>query len=326
MEEKIENRILDENYKVQLAAPEEIGMLREDICSKTEYEEYLKSLLKKPLTGKKVALDIGNGALYQMAQRVIESFGAEVHVVHDDPNGKNINNNCGSTNPEIIQKLVLDTKSDLGFAFDGDADRIIAVDDQGRFVDGDHILAICSSYLKEKGQLENNTVVGTIMTNIGLDRYLNSIGVEIVKTKVGDRYVLEEMREKGYVIGGEQSGHIIFSHYNTTGDGLATGIHLLEVMEESGKTMSELNDLMISYPQVLVNAKVAREKKHAYLDNVIIQKEIEKVEAEFSGNGRVVIRPSGTENLVRVMIEGDDQEKLDLYAHELANLIERELQ
>lgn len=325
VEERIEERILDKDYQVDLVAPEEIGMVRQDICSTGEYEDYLKGLLKGSLEGKKVALDLGNGALYEIAERVISSFGAEVVAINNQPTGKNINDKCGSTDPEKIQELVLETKADMGLSFDGDADRIIAVDEKGRIIDGDHILAICASFLKDKGLLDNNTVVGTIMTNIGLDRYLDSIGVGLVKTKVGDRYVLEEMLDKGYVIGGEQSGHIIFSHYNTTGDGLATGIHLMEVMLESGKTMSQLNDLMISYPQVLVNAKVARDKKEAYLDHPLIQEEIKKVEAEFKGNGRVVIRPSGTENLVRVMIEGDDQEKLDTYAHELAALIEREL-
>lgn len=326
IEEEIEKHILDQTYQPKVSKPEEVGMLRPDICSKEEYEDYLKGLLEVSLEGLKVALDIGNGALNKMAEKVLKEFGAEVFLIHDNPNGKNINHDCGSTNPKKIQDLVLEKKADIGFSFDGDADRIIAVDDRGRIVDGDHILAICAMYLKEKNELTNNTVVGTIMTNIGLDQYLESIDVNLVKTKVGDRYVLEEMRAKDYVLGGEQSGHIIFSHYNTTGDGLATGIHLLEVMKSLGKTMGELNDLMVSYPQVLVNAKVHRDKKTAYLNHEKIQSAIEKVEKEFSGNGRVVIRPSGTEPLVRVMIEGDDQEKLDRYARELADLIEKELQ
>lgn len=326
IEEEIEKHILDRNYCPRLSRPEEVGVLRRDICSKEEYEDYLRGLLDVSLKGVKVALDIGNGALHQIAERVLRGLGAEVFVIHDNPDGKNINHNCGSTNPEKIQKLVVEKKADIGFSFDGDADRIIAVDERGRIIDGDHILAICATYLKEKKQLVHNTVVGTVMTNIGLDRYLDSIGVDLVKTKVGDRYVLEEMKDKNYVLGGEQSGHIIFSRYNTTGDGLATGIHLLEVMKVMSKTMGELNDLMVSYPQVLINAKVHRSKKMAYLEHEEIQSAIERVEKEFSGNGRVVIRPSGTEPLVRVMIEGDDQDKLNRYARELVDLIERELQ
>ena len=219
-----------------------------------------------------------------------------------------------------------ETSARVGFSFDGDADRIIAVDEKGEILDGDHILAICAKSLKAKGELDNDTVVGTVMTNIGLDRFLKQEGIALVKTKVGDRYVLEEMLEKGYVLGGEQSGHIIFSRYNTTGDGLATGLHLLEVMAETNKPMSELNALMTSYPQVLVNAKVAKEKKHAYIDHDGIQEKIRALEEKFQDEGRVVIRPSGTEPLVRVMIEGKDQAVLEAEAKELARYIEEVLQ
>jgi len=195
-------------------------------------------------------------------------------------------------------------------SFDGDGDRIIAVDEKGQLIDGDHILAICGTYLKGNGRLKNNTIVGTIMTNIGLDLYSEENNINIVKTTVGDRYVLEEMLKSDYVIGGEQSGHIIFLEYNTTGDGLATGLHLLEVKQAKKKSMSELNNLMKSYPQVLINAEVDNQFKNKYMEDEEIKAEIERIEKLFKGEGRVVIRPSGTESLIRVMIEGKDQEEL----------------
>ena len=210
-------------------------------------------------------------------------------------------------------------------SFDGDADRIIAVDEKGRIIDGDHILAICATYLKKENKLSGNTVVGTIMSNIGLERYLKTIGVDLVHTKVGDRYVLEEMIDKGYIIGGEQSGHIIFLDSNTTGDGLATGLHLLEIMKKSNKKASELNDLMTTYPQVLVNANVRTDLKNRYMEFDDIKEKIKEIEDKFKGEGRVVIRPSGTESKIRVMIEGEDIDLLNKYANELAKFIEDKL-
>ncbi|MCD1147307.1 phosphoglucosamine mutase [Peptoniphilus sp. KCTC 25270] len=325
IEEKIEEKLLNEEYRSPLAHGDDIGRIRHDFRGAEDYKDYLMGLMDEDISDKIIAMDLGNGALSHMAQDVLESLGATVYAINNSPNGKNINDQCGSTDPGKIQALVKEKKADIGLSFDGDADRIIAVDAKGNIIDGDHILAICAMQLKEEGKLTNNMVVGTIMTNIGLDRYLESIGVEITKTKVGDRYVLESMCENNYVLGGEQSGHIIFKDYNTTGDGLATGIHLLQVMAKTGKTSDELNGLMTSYPQVLVNAKVAKDKKDAYLHHEGIQKSIQEVEEKFKGNGRVVIRPSGTEPLVRVMIEGDDQEILEKCARELAEEIEREL-
>ncbi len=277
------------------------------------------------LSGIKVAMDCGYGALYKIGPETIKRLGGQVVAINTEPDGMNINKACGSTNPKMIQELVLKEKAHIGISFDGDGDRIIAVDNEGNIIDGDHILAICSVYLKETGKLKNNMVVGTIMTNMGLDMYLKDQGIDIVKTKVGDRYILEEMQKKGYVFGGEQSGHIVFLDYNTTGDGLATGLHLLEVMKAKNKTMAELNSVMTNFPQVLVNARVKNELKYFYDRNIEIQAQIEKLEKLFEGQGRVVIRPSGTEPLVRVMIEAKEDIGLEKIARDLASFIEERI-
>ncbi len=324
IEDEIES-LINTNVSVDIHEGDSVGILEDGTELVGEYIEYLKSLLELDLTGIKIALDCGNGALSKLAPKVMEDLGAEVFAINTEPDGRNINRNCGSTNPELISNLVKETGSFLGFSFDGDADRIIATDEQGRYIDGDHMLAIFARALKGKSQLNNNTVVGTVMTNIGLDIYLESIGVDIVKTAVGDRYVLEEMLANDYVVGGEQSGHIIFLKHNTTGDGLATGLHLLELILESGMKPSELNDLMTNYPQVLINANVDNAKKYKYLENKTVKEAIEKIETEFGKSGRVVIRPSGTEPLVRVMIEGKEQDEITKVAKELAELIEKEL-
>ena len=326
VEEEIEEKLLDPNYAPAPLTGKDLGIERSDFAGIADYEDYLVSLVDRDLAGTKIAIDTGNGALSELAERVLARLGAEVTAINTAPDGANINAQCGSTAPEKIQALVKEISARVGFSFDGDADRIIAVDEKGDIIDGDHILAICAKSLKAKGELTGDTVVGTIMTNIGLDRFLKQEGIALVKTKVGDRYVLEEMIEKTYVLGGEQSGHIIFSRYNTTGDGLATGLHLLEVMAETDKPMSELNALMTSYPQVLVNAKVAKEKKQAYADHDGIQEKIRALEEKFQDEGRVVIRPSGTEPLVRVMIEGKDRAVLQEEAEKLAHYIEEVLQ
>lgn len=322
VEEKIEDIILNKKEIDVRPIKNQVGRVYIEENGARDYKEFLKSNIKIDLTGITVAMDCGHGALYKIGPETIQELGGRVIVVNNNPDGMNINKNCGSTNPGIVQQLVIDEKADIGLSFDGDADRIIAVDEKGIIIDGDHILAICGSYLKDNGRLKNNTIVGTIMTNMGLDVYLEENNMNIVKTKVGDRYILEEMLESGYVLGGEQSGHIIFLDYNTTGDGLATGLHLLEVMKLTGKPMSELNNLMKNYPQVLINAKVDNAYKYNYLENAEIKSEIEKIESLFHGEGRVVIRPSGTEPLVRVMIEGKNQEEITKIAQELADFIE----
>lgn len=327
--DEVEDRIEDviKNYKEIEARPikDEIGRVIIEENGAKDYKEYLKNTINIDLTGLTIALDTGNGALYKIAPELIKELNGQVILVNNTPDGMNINKKCGSTNPEVIQKLVLDNKADIGLSFDGDGDRIIAVDEKGNIIDGDHILAICGTYLKSKGKLKNDTIVGTVMTNIGLDIYSNENNINIVKTAVGDRYVLEEMLNCNYVIGGEQSGHIIFLEYNTTGDGLATGLHLLEVKLATQKSMSELNNLMKSYPQVLINARVDNQLKYKYLENEEIREEIDRIEKLFHGEGRVVIRPSGTEPLVRVMIEGKNQEEITKIAKDLANLIESKL-
>src|SRR5699024_8203296 len=325
VEESIEGAIYKSDKLDIRPIGKDIGRLYNEENGAKDYMDFLKETIDLDLTGMKIAMDCGHGALYKIGPEMIRSLNGEVVVVNDNPDGMNINDNCGSTNEKIIQDLVIKEEADIGISFDGDGDRIIAADDKGNIIDGDHILAICARHLKSKDKLTNNTVVGTVMTNIGLDIYLEDNDMNIVKTAVGDRYILEEMLKSDYVLGGEQSGHIIFLDYNTTGDGLATGLHLLEVVKATGKTMSELNSIMIDYPQVLVNAKAKNDMKYRYLENEEIKSEIERIENLFEGEGRVVIRPSGTEALVRVMIEGRDQDKITKIAEELASFIEERI-
>lgn len=325
VEEEIEEIILSNKELDIRPIGENIGKVIVQEDGGNDYIDYLTSTVNIDLTGVKIAMDCGHGALFKIGPETIKRLGGEVVVTNTEPTGMNINDNCGSTNPKMIQELVRAEKADIGISFDGDGDRIIAVDELGNILDGDHILAICGSYLHEGGKLKNNTIVGTIMTNMGLDMFLKEKGINIVKTKVGDRYILEEMGRFDYVLGGEQSGHIIFLDYNTTGDGLATALHLLEVMKATGKTMSELNNLMTNFPQVLVNAKVKDELKYRYSENEEIRKEIERVESIFHGEGRVVIRPSGTEPLVRVMIEAKEDNGILKIASDLAKFIEERI-
>lgn len=325
IEEEIERLI--ENYEEVKLRPikGEIGRTIIEFDAYKHYMLHLKSTINHDFEGFKIAVDCGNGAVFNIAPQLLRELKGDVVVINNNPNGVNINVECGSTNPSMIKSLVLETKADIGLSFDGDADRLIAVDEKGDIIDGDHILAICGTYLKEQGKLSNDTVVGTVMTNIGLDIYLKSKGMEVVKTKVGDRYVIEEMMDNGYILGGEQSGHIIFLEHSTTGDGLLTALQLINVMKETGKKASELNSIMTSYPQVLENAKVRKELKNSYMENEEIKSEIERIESLFKGEGRVVIRPSGTEPLIRVMIEGKDKEKIEAVARDLARFIEERL-
>jgi len=325
IEEEMEKIILENEEISSRPIKGDIGKIIWGKEAYRDYMEYLKTTIDIDLSGVKVAVDCGNGALSKIAPELLKEMGADIIVVNDKPNGVNINLKCGSTNPDIIKTLVLETKADIGLSFDGDADRIIAVDEMGNIMDGDHILAVCGTELYKQNKLKNSTIVGTIMTNMGLDLYLKENGMNIVKTQVGDRYVIEEMLNSGYNLGGEQSGHIIFLDYNTTGDGLLTGLQLMQIMKKTGKKMSELNNLISSLPQVLINAKVKEELKHSYLEDNEIKKEVEKIEEYFHGEGRVVIRPSGTEPLVRVMIEGKDKNIIENKAKELAEFVEKKL-
>lgn len=286
-----------------------------------EYTDYALSTIPVDLKGLRVALDCANGACYKAAVKAFRQLGAEVYVINDNPDGTNINENCGSTHPEELQDYVVRKKCDLGFAFDGDADRCLAVDEKGNLINGDFILMLCAKHLKDLGKLKDDTLVVTVMSNLGLDIACKKENIKTIKTKVGDRYVLEEMVKDGYILGGEQSGHIIFLDYNTTGDGLVTALQVAAIKKRSGKTLSELAGIMKELPQVLVNAKVPNEKKNIYLEDEEIVNEIKKIEEALHGAGRVLIRPSGTEPLVRVMLEGEDQEEIDKMAHGLVDLI-----
>lgn len=287
------------------------------------YEEFVKSTVDVDFKGMKIALDCANGAAYKAAVEVFSSLGAEVHVIHNSPDGKNINKKCGSTHPEDLMVYVAENNCDLGFAFDGDADRCLCVDENGKLVHGDFMLAICAKYLNEQGKLKDNVLVVTVMSNLGLDIALQKENISTLKTKVGDRYVLEEMMKEGYKLGGEQSGHIIFLDYNTTGDGLLTALQMAVVVKKSGKKLSELAAMMTELPQVLVNAKIPNEMKDIHERDEEIINEIKKIEESLHGCGRVLIRPSGTEPLVRVMLEGEVQSEIDKMANDLAKLIEK---
>ena len=325
LEDDIEEKVLSTTKIYKDVTGDQVGRVNRSHEFTEKYISYLKELTDERFDGFEVAVDAGNGAQSFIAEEVLKSYGARVKIINNEPNGKNINDKCGSTNPKLIEELVKKEKSHIGMSFDGDADRIIAVDEEAKIVDGDHILAIAATYLKENNKLNNNAAVGTIMSNMGLKKYLESIGVDFIETKVGDRYILERMLKDDYIIGAEQSGHVIFLDYNTTGDGLATGIHLLEIMEKTGKKLSELNGLMKDYPQVLKNARVRDELKNRYEEFPDIIKAIKEVEEAYHGSGRVVIRPSGTEALVRVMIEGEDTNKLSQDADKLVKIIEEKL-
>lgn len=330
LEEEIEE-IMDSGKIDELTAiNDKIGVseIRTDLLDEYVYffrknfEEELEVLDK---TGFKVAIDTANGATSVVAEKVFKVLNIDHIIINNNPNGININDNCGSTHIEGLKKVVLDNHCSLGIAYDGDGDRCLAVDEEGNEIDGDKILAIISNYLKSKGKLKNNTVVATVMSNLGLKKYGANNGIDIVQTKVGDRYVLEEMLKNGYNLGGEQSGHVIMLDYNPTGDGILTSLMLIRAILESGKKASEVASIMRAYPQVLVNAKVANEKKFDFDKDEEIVNEIKALEKEFEGNGRVLIRTSGTEPLVRVMLEGEDIQYLKTKAENLAALISKKL-
>jgi phosphoglucosamine mutase len=287
-----------------------------------DYIEFAKSTISGDLKGLKIALDCANGASFITSVKAVRDLGAEVLVINNDPDGLNINKDCGSTHPEHLMAFVKENHCDLGLAFDGDADRCLAVDEKGNLINGDFIIAICAKHLKDMGKLTKDTVVVTVMSNLGLDIAMKEENIATVKTKVGDRYVLEKMKEEGYSLGGEQSGHVIFLDFNTTGDGLVSGVQLATVIKESGKPLSKLASMMTELPQVLVNATVPNDKKGIYETDTEIIEEIKRMEQSLNGCGRVLIRPSGTEPLVRVMLEGKVQCELDEMAHSLAKLIQ----
>ena len=325
LEDRIESLMLNPENGIANPTGAEIGKKVEVDNAVHGYVDFLKKTIDVNLRGLKIAVDCANGASYIAAPSVLADLGAEIVVINNKPDGTNINVKCGSTHPEGLQKLVVESGAHIGLAFDGDADRLIAVDNRGNIVNGDHMLAIFARHLKGKGMLKKDTVVATVMSNMGLDIALKREKCNLVKTKVGDRYVLEEMVSMGYSIGGEQSGHIIFLDHNTTGDGLLTALQLLAVVKETGKKLSDLASIMKELPQVLVNAKVKNENKDKYMKDEAIAEMIASLEKKLKGRGRVLIRPSGTEPLVRVMLEGANEAEIKEDAAALAKLIEEKL-
>ncbi|MCI5898061.1 MAG: phosphoglucosamine mutase [Anaerovoracaceae bacterium] len=289
------------------------------------YADFLKGTIDVSLKGMKIVIDCANGASYTVAETVLRELGADLTVLANRPDGININAGCGSTHPENLQRKVLELGADVGLAFDGDADRLIGVDEKGRLVDGDRLVYICAKMLKEEGALNGNRVTATVMSNIGFHKAVEAMGCTVDVTQVGDRYVLESMLKTGCAIGGEQSGHIIFRNHSTTGDGILSALQLLQAVKRSGKKLSELADEVTIYPQVLKNAKVKNEHKKKYMEDADIAGEIQRIETLMEGRGRVLIRPSGTEPLVRVMLEGEDTEEITKLAEGLATLLTKRL-
>jgi phosphoglucosamine mutase len=325
IEDRIERIISGEGEKITLQTGVGIGRKVSATGALAEYKEFLLATTETNLRGIKIVLDCAHGAASTVAPRAFKELGAEVVPYYNTPDGTNINDYCGSTHPQKLTQLVAEMGADLGFAFDGDADRVIAVNEHGLIVDGDQIMAICALDLMARRLLKKNALVCTVMSNMGLDIAMKKAGIQTIKTKVGDRYVLEEMIRGGYNLGGEQSGHIIFLDHNTTGDGILTGIQLASIVRRSGKPLSRLAGVVTILPQVLVGARVRDELKEAVMEDDIVKKRIAELEARMKGRGRVLIRPSGTEPLVRVMIEGEDKQEIERQAVEMAALIESRL-
>lgn len=318
IEEKIEHYILDE----KLPESTNIGRYERNENLKNKYINFLYTLAND-YNGLKVVVDCANGSASATAPTLFEKLNVNAKIIFDNPDGVNINDNCGSTHLDALISKVKEVQADLGIAYDGDADRCLLVTNDGDVIDGDYVLAICGEYLKEKGRLNNNAIVGTVMSNLGLRKFCESENINFVATKVGDRYVLEEMLNKDYVIGGEQSGHVIFKEYANTGDGELTSLMVLNILSERKCKLSELSSVMDKYPQVLVNVNVTKEGKTSFGEDAEINVLIKKYEEELNGDGRILIRASGTENLIRVMIEGKNTEKISRMANDIADLINK---
>ena len=321
VEELIEQYIDGEEDSIPLATKDKIGRTTDYSVGRHRYIGYLMSLATRSFKNVKVGLDLANGSATTVAKGVFDALGAKTYVINNDPDGTNINENAGSTHIKVLQKFVKDNGLDVGFAYDGDADRCFAVDDEGNIVDGDMIMYICGRYLKDRGELNNNTVVTTVMSNLGLYKAFDACGISYEKTAVGDKYVNECMMENGHSIGGEQSGHIIFSKYATTGDGILTSLMVMEVMLESKKKLSELlKDLKI-YPQVMKNVRV-RSKEEALNDEDVLRVR-DEIEKELGDDGRILLRKSGTEPVVRIMVEATTDEICEKYIDKVADILSR---
>lgn len=326
IELELEGYIDNYNELIKDALPgDEVGKFKYAEDDYFLYRDHLKSVVKGDFNGMKIIIDAANGSAYRAAKDVFQSLGAEIVIINDVPNGKNINVKCGSTHPEILSKVVVGYEADLGLAYDGDADRLIAVDRYGKIVDGDKIIATLAVDMKKKNVLVNNRVVTTVMSNMGLESFLNDNGIVLVRANVGDRYVLEKMKSQGLNIGGEQSGHIILLDYGTTGDGIQSSLKLVEVIRDSGKTLDELVDVIPEWPQILINVRVDNTKKNLWDKNENIVSFIKEKEKIMGNKGRVLVRTSGTEPIVRVMVEGKEAEEVKKIAEEIAEVVKTEL-
>ncbi|GKV55043.1 phosphoglucosamine mutase [Sporosarcina sp. NCCP-2222] len=322
-EEEIEKLLNEEQDQLPRPIGADVGTVTDYFEGGHKYIQYLKQTVDEDFTDIHVALDCAHGATSTLATHLFADLDADLSTMGASPNGLNINDGVGSTHPEGLSKLVVEKSADIGLAFDGDGDRLIAVDELGRIVDGDQIMFILGRHLQSKGRLKSDTIVSTIMSNLGFYKALDLHGMKSVKTAVGDRYVVEEMKKGNYNLGGEQSGHIIMLDYNTTGDGLLTALQLVNVMKRTGRKLSELASEMTVYPQELINVRVT--DKNAVTENETVKKTIQDVEAEMAGNGRVLVRPSGTEPLVRVMVEAPDQHDCSRYVQRIADVVRSEM-
>ena len=318
IEGDMENR--EEMLKHQVSG-DDLGRFKYVEDDMREYLNFLTSTLKTDFRGMKIVVDTANGAAYRVAPKIFHRLKADVTVINNIPNGKNINVNCGSTHPELLQEVVKVYKADLGLAYDGDADRLIAVDDKGNIVDGDLIISVIAKNFQNKGILNSNKLVRTVQSNMGFEKNLDKNGIGLIRANVGDRYVLEKMKEHGLNLGGEQSGHIIMLDYNTTGDGVLSSIQLVAAIKESGKKLSELVEDIKLWPQKLVNTVVSKEKKQTWTENKELIDFIKQKEKEIEGKGRILVRASGTEPLIRVMVEGETQETVDTYIEALVGKV-----
>ena len=325
LEESIEDIVLDNVKPYTVPDHSGIGTVETLETAADEYIDYVASTVEYDLSGMEIALDCSNGSSSRTAEKLFTRLGAKVHMMFDDPDGVNINTNCGSTHMESLMAYVKDHKLDAGLAFDGDADRCLAVDDKGELVDGDYIIAICAADLKSQGKLKKNAVVGTVMTNMGFNKFCEANGMNFISTAVGDRYVLEAMLREGYNIGGEQSGHVIYLDYATTGDGQLTGAHLLSLINRRQARLSSIATLMERYPQVLINVKISNEGKANFKTDEVVKEAIARINDTLAGRGRILVRASGTEPLVRVMLEGEDYDEIDALAKEMADIVKERL-
>lgn len=325
LEDKIEALIQSAQRRTTKIVGGDVGRVRDSASALSDYIEHLKSTIEGDLSGLTVAVDCANGSASATAPRLFEELGARRKIINASPDGLNINDSCGSTHLERLSQYVKINGCDIGVAFDGDADRCLAVDENGEVIDGDNLIAIFAEDLKDRGKLRHNAMVVTVMSNLGFFKFGEKNGIRAVATQVGDRYVLEEMRRNGYVIGGEQSGHMIFLDYATTGDGQLSAVQLLHILKASGKKASELAALMHSYPQVIVNVKVENEAKARLGGDAAIKAAIAKAEAELAGEGRVFVRASGTEPLIRVMVEGREADAIGRIADDIARVVTEQL-